>query len=183
MHKSPDRSGHDRSHDTRDLGADAGEDRLFKADLADAEALEAADAAPRDPKLAADWALRRQLAGLGAADLPAGVAARARFKAAARPHAPWYVAVAATLFAAVVVTLVLRAPEPPPEVAAPTAREMAELELALETLDATGRRAVAIAGREVSGSLKVPDLGLDELPYAEYVRPYLSRGDLSRPDS
>jgi len=178
MHKSPD------PHDTRELGADAGEDRLFKADLADAEALEAANAAPRrDPKLAADWALKQQLAGLGAAELPAGVAARARFKAAARPRAPWYMAVAATLFAAVVVTLVLRSPEPPPAVAAPTARELAELELALETLNATGRRAVAIAGREVSGSLTVPDLGLDELPYAEYVRPYLSRGDRSRPDS
>ena len=183
MHKSPDRSGHDRSHDPRDYCANAGEDRLFKADLADAEALEAAGAAPRDPKLVADWALKRQLAGLGAAELPAGVAARARRKAAARPHGPWYVAVAATLFAAVVVTLVLRAPEPPPEVVAPTARELAELELALETLDATGRRAVAIAGREVSGSLKMPDLGLDELPYAEYVRPYLSRDDRSRPDS
>ena len=183
MHKSPDRSGHDRSHDTRDCCANAGEDRLFKADLADAEALEAADAAPRDPKLAADWALKRQLAGLGAAELPAGVTKRVRRKAAARSHAPWYVAAAATLFAAVIVTLVLRAPEPPTTVAAPTAREMAELELALETLNATGRRAVAIAGREVSGSLTVPDLGLNELPYAEYVRPYLSRGDRSRPDS
>jgi len=165
MHKSPDRSTCER------------DDYRFKADLAESEALEAADTAPRDPKLAADWALKRRLAGLGAVALPEGVAERARRKAADKPHAPWYVAVAATLFVAVVVTLVLRSPEPPP--AAPTAREMAELELALATLNATGRRAVDIAGREVSGSLKVPDLGLDELPYAEYIRPYFERPDRS----
>lgn len=179
MHKSPDRPRADRCHDTRDRYAQHRDDRLFEADLADAEKLESADAAPRDPKLAADWALKRRLAGLAAGELPEGVAERARRKAAEEPHAPWYMAVAATLFAAVVVTLVLRAPEPSPAVAAPTAREMAELELALETLGATGRWAVAIAGREVSDSLKAPDLGLDELPYAEYLRPYFPPPDRS----
>lgn len=179
MHKSPDRSDNSRSNNARGRPDRECAEPRFRADLASAETLDAADVAPRDPELAADWALKRELAGLGAGELPTGVAARARRKAAARPHTPWFMAAAAALVAAVVVTLVLRAPSPAPSIAAPTAREMAQLELALETLNATGRRAVAIAGREVSGSLALPDLGLDELPYAEYVRPYLVRRDRS----
>lgn len=174
MHKSPDRSRNASDRLDRERNG-----RKFRADRAAAETLDTANQPPRDPKLAADWALKRELAGLGAAELPAGVAGRVRRQAAARPRTPWFMAAAAALVAAVVVTLVLRAPEPAPPVATPTAREMAQLELALETLDATGRRVAAIAGREVSGSLAVPDLGLAELPYAEYVRPYLVRRDRS----
>ncbi len=172
MHKSPDRSNNVQGRPDRD-------DHRFRADLASAEMLDAAHLVPRDPELAADWALKRELVGLAAAELPSGAAVRARRQAAARPRTTWFMAAAAALVAAVVITLVLRAPEPAPPVATPTEREMAQLALALETLDATGRRVAAIAEREVSGSLAVPDLGLDELPYAEYVRPYLARRDRS----
>jgi len=36
-----------------------------------------------------------------------------------------------------------------------------------------------LAGREVRESLVIPDLGLAELPYAGYVRPYFERPDRS----
>jgi len=182
MHKSPDRS-QDVSRDVPTAAdghrAPRRNDHLFRADLASAEALDAADEAPRDPELAADWAVKRDLAALRAAELPSGVVDRARRQAMVRPRTPWFMATAAALVAAVVATLALRAPESSPSVVTPSAREMAQLELALETLNATGRRAAAIAGRELSGSLVVPDLGLSDLPYAEYVQPYLQRRDPS----
>jgi len=54
---------------------------------------------------------------------------------------------------------------------------LAELQLALETIDRTGKRVVALAGREVQESLVMPELGLSDLPYARYVRPYFAPAD------
>lgn len=154
MHKSPDR---------------------FEIELEREVALEQARSAPSDPELAADWALKHELKSLGAADLPAAVRARAGRTIAAGQRAPWFMAVAAALVAAVVVTLVLQVPVQSPRVATPTANDVADLQLALDTISRTGKRAVAMAGREVQDSIAMPDLGLAELPYAGYIRPYFKR--------
>ena len=59
----------------------------FERDLERAIALENNRIAPRDPELAADWALKRELAGLGAAELPDPSRSRLRRRA------PWSSAV------------------------------------------------------------------------------------------
>jgi len=164
MHKSPDR---------------------FEQDLERAIALENSRVAPRDPGLAADWALKRELAGLGAEALPERVRARARRAAFVEQRGPWLLGIAAALVVAVVVATVLQSPtvqQPPTgsqSVVTPTARDLAELQFAFDTINRAGKRAVAVAGREVQESLVMPDLGLSELPYAGYVRPYFERPDRS----
>lgn len=153
----------------------------FEQDLAREIELERRSSAPRDPELAADWALKRELAGLGAAELPQRVRARARRTAISEQRGPWLLGIAAALVAAVVVTLVLQPPAetPSPSVVTPTARDLAELQFAFDTINRTGKRAVALAGREVQESLVMPELGLAELPYAGYIRPYFARPDRS----
>ncbi|MGK7295376.1 MAG: hypothetical protein ACNS61_06030 [Candidatus Wenzhouxiangella sp. M2_3B_020] len=140
---------------------------FFIRDLASEEALESARS-PGDPELAADRALKRELAGLDRAELPRR--ARERALSAARIHdrTPWFMAAAATIAAAVAIAVVMRGSEPP--AASPTRGEFAELGLALNTINDAGQRAVALAGRKVSRSLVVPELGLAELPYADVVR-------------
>ena len=151
----------------------------FERDLERAIALENSRVTPHDPGLAADWALKRELAGLGAAELPQRVRARARRTALAQQRGPWLLGIAAALVAAVVVTVVLQSPARSPSVVTPTARDLAELQFAFDTINRTSKRAVALAGREVQESLVMPDLGLAELPYAGYVRPYFERPDRS----
>ncbi|MBL38160.1 MAG: hypothetical protein CMP07_07105 [Xanthomonadales bacterium] len=153
----------------------------FERDLERANALENSRSAPREPELAADWTLKRELAGLGAAELPEAVKARARRAAVVQQRGPWLLGIAAALVAAVVVTVVLQSPAetPSPSVVTPTARDLAELQFAFDTINRTGKRAVAMAGREVQASLAMPDLGLAELPYAGYIRPYFERPDRS----
>jgi len=153
----------------------------FERDLERAIALENSRTAPRDPELAADWALKRELAGLGAAELPDRARARVRRKVAMEQRSPWLLGIAAAMVAAVVATLVLQSPVQPPSQpeasVTPTARDLIELQLAFDTINRTGRRAVAMAGREVQESLAMPDLGLAKLPYAGYIRPYFERPD------
>lgn len=151
----------------------------FERDLERANALETSRAAPREPELAADWALKRELAGLGGAELPESVRSRARRTALAEKRGPWLLSAAAALVAAVVVAVVLQSPARSPQVVTPTAKDLVELQFAFDTINRTGKRAVAMAGREVQASLAIPDLGLAELPYAGYVRPYLERPDRS----
>jgi len=151
----------------------------FERDLEREIKLESSRTAPRDPELAADWALKRELAGLGAAELPAGVGAAAYRGAMAGQRGPWLMGLAAAFVAAVIVTVVLQSPGRSPSVVTPTARDLVELQFAFDTINRTGKRAVALAGREVQESLAMPDLGLTALPYAGYVRPYFERPDRS----
>lgn len=145
----------------------------FIRDLASEEAVESMHR-PGDPELAADRALKRELAGLGRAELPRRTRERALSAARNRDRTPWFMATAATIAAAVAIAIVMRGPEPP--MASPTRGEIAELGLALHTINDAGQRAVALAGRQVSRSLAVPDLGLAELPYADVVRTALRPG-------
>lgn len=151
----------------------------FERDLERADALENSRNAPREPELAADWTLKQELAGLGAAELPQAVKARARRAVAVEQRGPWLLGVAAALVAAVAVTVVLQSPTRSPAVVTPTAQDLAELQFAFDTINRTGKRAAALAGREVHESLVMPDLGLTELPYAGYIRPYFERPDRS----
>jgi len=153
----------------------------FERDLERENALEDSRTVPREPELAADWALKRELVGLGAAELPVAVKTRLRRNAHMEQRGPWLMGIAAALVAAVVVTVVLQSParSPSPSVVTPTARDLAELQFAFDTINRTGKRAVAMAGREVQASLAMPDLGLAELPYAGYIRPYFERPDRS----
>lgn len=153
----------------------------FERDLERANALENSRSVPRDPELAADWALKRELAGLGSAELPASVRARARRAAVVEQRGPWLLGIAAALVAALVVTVVLQSEAPmseeAPSVVMPTAQDLAELQFAFDTINRTSRRALAMTGRELQDNLVMPELGLTELPYAGYVQPYLERRD------
>ena len=155
----------------------------FERDLERANALESSRIAPREPELAADWALKRELAGLGAAELPHRVKVRVHRRVAREQRGPWLLGIAAAIVGAVVLTVVLQSPmhspAEAPAVITPTARDLAELQLAFDTINRTGKRAVAMAGREVQESLVMPDLGLAELPYAGYIQPYFQRPDRS----
>jgi len=155
----------------------------FERDLEREISLESSPGAPRDPEMAADWALKHELAGFGAAELPVRVSARVRRSVALEKRGPWLLGMAAATVAAVVLTVALQsppgAPAEGPSVVTPTAHDLAELQVAFDTLNRTGKRAVAMAGREVQESLVMPDLGLAELPYAGYVRPYFERPDRS----
>jgi len=146
------------------------QDRQFLADLEAERRLETAAATPRDAELAADWRLRRELSGLANAELPARL--RRRVLPMPRQHRRfWAAALAAGLTAAAVIVGLQRGPDGLPE-APPstiTAAELAELQLALTTLNEAGRRTARITGREVSDHLALPPLGLAELPYARLM--------------
>lgn len=143
MNRSPDRFEHDL----------AAEQRIRRG-------------SPQQPELAADRALLDQLRGLAAQPLPDAVRARVLRSTRQRTRTPWLLAAAAAVALAVAVGVMRQAPAPP----APDRAQMAELGVALNTINRTGRRAVQLAGREVSRSLVMPELGLAELPYADLVR-------------
>jgi len=149
----------------------------FERDLERAIALENSPTAPDDSELAADWALKRELAGLGVAELPHRVRAAVDRNAVATRSGPWLWSMAAALVAAVIVTVVLQSPVRSPAVVMPTAHDLADFQLALDTIDRTGKRAMALAGREVQESFVMPELDLSELPYAGYIKTYFERPD------
>lgn len=147
-----------RSHDA---------DRAHRDELARLEdRVRDAGGPPSDPELAADWHLRRELAGLKpeplSPELRRAVIARSRQPAGWRS---WPVALAAGLAGVLVIATALQAPAPAPE---PASTE--ELRLALTTIDRTSRRALGTAGREVGEHLRFPVIGLEQLPYGHLLR-------------
>jgi len=141
----------------------------FERDLRRERVLESAAQAPADAALAADWRLKNRLRGLGPEPLPDAVRRRVRRRTSARVHAPWLGAIAAALVIAVALPVVQNGPDPAPA-GRPASGDVAELGLALNAFRAAGRRALTLAGREVTRSLLRPDLGLASMPYANLVR-------------
>lgn len=174
MNKSPEsREPENRDSDDRGRKGSERTDARFAADLACEASLERSRTRPDDPELAADWDLKRELRGLGPAELPHRVRARALRAARSRSRAPWFVAAAAAMVAAVVIAIVWQAPGGRPTPATVTGQALGELRLALNTIQDAGRRSLDLAARGMSGKLTVAELGLESLPYAAQVRPIL----------
>ena len=140
--------------------------------------LRAAETPPQDRDLAADWALRRELAELGPDDaLPTELRGAVLRHATDHPRPGprrWRglpVALAAGLAGALVLVAALRpgGPEPSPVSSA----DAEQLQLALVTLDRTSRRALNLAGRGVREHLDAPEdflrIELQELPYGHLL--------------
>ena len=160
MHKSPER---------------------FAADLAAEQRLSnGPGASDREPsELAADRALRDELRALGSEPaLPGALREKILRTADQRPHAGaasrWaggWVAIAAALALALVMPIALQSPDAPgtPSSPAVSPADVAELRLALNTLENSGRRVVALTEEQVVPALRVPRVLVDQLPYAPLV--------------
>ncbi|MBY6204349.1 hypothetical protein [Halomonas denitrificans] len=140
--------------------------------------LRAAGTPPQDRDLAADWALRRELAELGPDHgLPTALRRAVLRHAAVHPRRStrrWPglpVALAAGLAGVLVLVAALRPGGPEPSPVSTTNAE--QLQLALVTLDRTSRRALALAGRGVREHLDRPEdflrIELQELPYGHLL--------------
>lgn len=124
-------------------------------------AMDDPDFRPADPEVAADLALRRELAALDGPRMPEVVHRRIRNMVRMRRRAPWAAALAATL-AGVVVTAHLALS--PPGTDAPSGADARELQEALEIIGRTGRRAVAAAGDRVAPHVESPGWLMDRIP-------------------
>lgn len=143
---------------------EAEQDR-FTADL-EAESRICSDAALDDPTLLADRQLRQQLALLRPAALPASVRRRLMCRLPLRPV--WPVAIAASVLAAVVLGLSLRATP------APTSTELQQLSYALVVIGQYSHDGFQRAARHGADTLDWPLLEAEALPYYEWIRPALS---------
>lgn len=141
------------------------------AELA-AEAQMQARSGPNDPELAADWRLRRELHELGTPALPDAM--RRRVMRAAAPAGPkWWMGIAAAVVLAVAVSLVLQPTGPASHSPTVSEAELQQLNTALAALEYSARRTSAIAGRQVTSSIHLPELNLDRLPYAPELRHWI----------
>jgi len=161
----------------------------FERDLRREQAIEQAAQAPRDLELAADWALKRELAGLESDALPdllrRRVLAQARAPSGHRPV--WWLAAAAALFASLTAVVLVQLPVPSDDASRMAGAERPgalmpssmlepadalDLRLALNTIQQTGRRATWLAGRGLSEHLDPEDVdfGIEQLPYADAIR-------------
>jgi hypothetical protein len=142
----------------------------FALDLERERRLQAATSAPDDDALGADWRLRNQLRALREdLRLPDEVRAGVLNRRSRRMSVSWLGAVAAALLIAVALPLLRTAPDPAPadEIGA---AELAEFRLAFNTLQDASIRAGRLVGRGMSQRVALPELGLAELPYAEFLQ-------------
>ena len=137
------------------------------------ERLTAAEQRPADPELAADWEMRRTLRDMETPRLPPEL--RNRVMQATRRTGPptRWMGLAAAVVLSLGLILVLQAPEDEPQPATVSQADFQDLQLALATLESSARRTSAIAGRELADSLVLPNLKLDDLPYAPQLRQWI----------
>ncbi|MGB0514794.1 MAG: hypothetical protein ACPGJE_08145 [Wenzhouxiangellaceae bacterium] len=163
----------------------------FAADLAAEQRLcgAASERSSEPPELAADRALRDELRALdGAPKLPPALREKILRAAAQRPQAhassPWtggWLALAAAVTLVLVVSILLQSPDlrRSPSTPAVGPAEVAELRLALNTLEDSGRRVAALTSEQVAPALRMPRVRVDRLPYAPLV--FRLFGDRSMP--
>lgn len=152
MNKSPDHS--------RELAAEA---RLCDS-----------SARPEDAELAADWDLKQSLRAMTPGVLPAQLRQRVVADTWRRPITrPWWPALAAAVVLSVAIALIIDPRQPDLSATAVSSADLAELQLALNTLDDSLKRTRLIAGRELASSLDVSSLEIDNLPYGRQVREWI----------
>jgi DNA-directed RNA polymerase specialized sigma24 family protein len=128
---------------------------------------------PDDAELAADWDLKQSLRAMAPTDLPAPFRQRI-VSTTRRPFAGiWWPALAAAVVLSVAIVLVLEPHRPELHATAVSSADLAELQLALDTLDDSIRRTRLITGRELASSLSVPTIEIDDLPYGRQVRDWI----------
>lgn len=140
------------------------EQARFEADL-EAESRICSDAALDDPMLLADRRLRRQLALLTPAPLSAPARQRLMRRLPLRPV--WPVAIAASLFAALVLGLSQRSAPAP----VPTRAELHQLSYALVVIGQHSHDGFQRAVRHGADTLDRPLLEAEALPYFKWIRP------------
>lgn len=137
------------------------------------ERITTADQRPTDPDLAADWEMRQTLRHLDAPRLPPALRAHV-MQASHRPALwPRWMGIAAAMVLGLGLILVLQAPEGEPQPATVSRADFQDLQLALATLESSARRTSVIAGRELAESLTLPNLKLEDLPYAPQLRQWI----------
>jgi hypothetical protein len=144
MNKSPDPKSADRPR------PDAFDEQAF-ADLAAESRIQSNERLTAHPELLADRALRDELAGLEPPALPSALRARVlNHSRRRRAPAGWMALAAAVVLSVVLVIALDREPSAPnggPNGIA--ASDWMQLEIALNTLDASGRRMAQVTGQEV----------------------------------
>lgn len=124
-------------------------------------ALDDPDFRTGDPELAADLALKRELAALDGPRLPDAAHRRIRRAIGLRRHASWTAALAAGLAGIVVTAHLLLAPAPSET---PSSADARELQQALEIVGRTGRRAMAATGDGIAPHVESPDWLFHRVP-------------------
>jgi hypothetical protein len=166
MNKSPDT---DRERSRRSNPAD---DRLF-LDLAAESRVQSDETLSNHPELASDRALRDELAQLEPPALPDAL--RSRVLAEGRPRrrpASWMALAAAVVLSVMLVIALDREPAAPgDDLQSISASDWMELQLALNTLDASGRRMARMTEAELQPHFARPvgplDIDLPSIPTLE----------------
>ena len=124
---------------------------------------------PTDPELAADWRLRNELKALGPQALPEALCERLRQTIHPKPSRIYGrvgFALAAGLAAVLILLGPLRQLEPETEPGV-SPSDWEDFQLAMHVVDTTSRRAITITHRELSASLRLPEIEFDATGYAE----------------
>jgi len=124
-----------------------------------------------DRELAADREFRRQLASIQPPTLRPTLRRQVMAHAAHRRLPMSWMALAAAVVMSLLVVLALQSVDEPATIEAHqlTANDWAQLHLALETLDASGRRVAQATEREVRPHLKRPEIQITSMPDSETV--------------
>jgi len=142
------------------------EQRRFDADL-EAELRVCSDRSLDDPALLADRLLRRELAAMAPAPLPARL--RHRLMRRLSPRPVWPLALAASALAALVLALTLRS-SPPTPTPTPTPDEVQQLGYALAVIGEHTQDGIRRALRHGENALDRPLLEPANLPYLDLIR-------------
>lgn len=119
------------------------------------------DPAPgADRELAADAALKAELAALRLPQIPGHIRQRVLASMRWRRRGPWLMAAAAVLAAALVSPRLFQPDSPP----AANPAELGELQLAFDTISRTTRDALALAGSHLVRQMTPAQPGRDRLP-------------------
>ncbi len=124
-----------------------------------------------DSELSADRKLKNELAAIQTPSLPAELRQQVMAHAASRRITMGWMALAAAVVMSLLVVFALPSADDSStlEIHRITAGDWAQLDLALNTLNASGRRVAQVTEREVRPHLKRPDIQITSLPDSETV--------------
>ena len=142
-------------------------------ELTEEKRISASEGRPTNPQLAADWDLRQALRDIQAPPLPPVL--RSRVLLAARRPRPsaWWMGLAAAVVLGLGTMVIVQSPESTIQPHRVSEADLQNLQIALSTLEYTARRTRAITGRELSASLALPGLNLNDLLHVPQLRKWM----------
>lgn len=121
---------------------------------------------PAEPELAADWALRKELARLKPEPLPPAFRHRV-LSDSRRFRLRWASGMAMAASISMLLLFGHLIQQPQNDI---TRSDAQNFQLAMQTISTTSQRALNITGRELDEHVRMPTIAIDDLPYSSVLQ-------------